>query len=75
MDLSLVRALQFGNTSGERALELRLEAFNLLNHTNFALLDPLRTMVFTKDGLVEDAGRITEAYPARRIQLGLKWVF
>ncbi len=75
VDLSLVRALRLGDSSGERALELRLEAFNLLNHTNFALPDPLRTMVFTKDGPVEDAGRITEAYPARRIQLGLKWVF
>ncbi|GAB4236005.1 MAG: hypothetical protein Kow00109_09390 [Acidobacteriota bacterium] len=75
LDLSLARRFPFGAGGEGKALEVRLEAFNLFNHTNLALPDPRRTMVFTADGVVEDAGRITEAYPARRIQIGLRWVF
>jgi hypothetical protein len=75
LDLSLARRLgaRFGKEG--TSLELRAEAFNLLNHPNLALPDPRRTMVFTQDSVVEDFGRITEAYPGRRIQLGIRLIF
>jgi hypothetical protein len=58
---------------GERRLQLRLEAFNLLNRANFAL--PAR-VVFSATGPVENAGEITDIVgTARQIQLGVKVEF
>jgi hypothetical protein len=58
---------------GRRRLQLRVEAFNLLNRANFAL--PART-VFSAAGPVENAGEITDIVgTARQIQLGVKLEF
>ena len=56
-----------------RRLQIRLEAFNLLNRANFGL--PAST-VFNAAGRVANAGEITStAGAARQIQLGLKFEF
>jgi hypothetical protein len=53
-------------------LQLRLEAFNLLNHTNLALPD---ANIFNSNGTVRGAaGRITStSTTSRQIQLGVKF--
>lgn len=64
LDLALVRSLKF---SEGLTAEVRVEAFNLLNHTNFDL--PQRTAdlpIF---------GRILSAGQARQLQLGLRFSF
>jgi hypothetical protein len=48
-------------------VQFRAEAFNILNHVNFAAPG----QVFG----ASDFGVITAAADARVIQLGLKWVF
>lgn len=56
-----------------RRLQVRLEAFNLLNRANFGL--PAST-VFNAAGRVANAGEITTTVgTARQIQLGLKFEF
>jgi hypothetical protein len=60
---------------GARVLQLRLEAFNLLNRANFAT--PLAS-IFLPGSTVPraDAGRITQtASTSRQVQLGLRLVF
>jgi len=52
---------------GEQRLELRLEAFNLFNATNF---DVPNRIAFTPN-----FGRIFSAGPARQLQLGVKFFF
>ncbi len=67
LDLSLVKALT-GGQDEQRRLELRLEAFNLLNVMNWSA--PATTI-----GL-PDAGRITSlAVPPRDLQFGLRFQF
>ena len=56
-------------------ISLRAEAFNITNHVNFDLPSAARTHVFTQTGVVEDAGRITSAGPARKLQVGLRVSF
>lgn len=75
LDLALRRPFRIPFRGDDSRLELRLEAFNLLNRANLALPDPARTEVFTRDGVREDAGRITQAFPARELQIGLRWIF
>lgn len=77
VDLSLVKNVGMGAT---RHLELRLEAFNLLNRANFAV--PSGRTAFTginADGTPAIAptwGRITSTVTtSRQIQLGAKFVF
>lgn len=64
LDLALVRRLEV--TEGLTA-EVRAEAFNLLNHTNFDL--PQRTAD------LPTFGRILSASQARQLQLGLRFSF
>ena len=69
-DGSLVKNVRLG---GERRLQLRLEAFNILNRANFGL--PQR-IVFDASGRVPNAGEITTTVtPARQFQLGAKIEF
>jgi hypothetical protein len=73
-DANLAR--EFGCGSFDRLrFSLRVEAFNLTNHTNFDLPGGPRSEVFTATGVREDAGRITSAGPARKFQVGLRLSF
>ena len=70
VDLTLEKAVSIG---GSRRVLLRAEAFNVLNRVNFQLPN---TTVFTSAGTVSPtAGRITNALPARQLQVGVKFVF
>jgi hypothetical protein len=64
IDTAVVKDVGLG---GERRLELRLEAFNLFNDTNF---DVPNRIAFTPN-----FGRIFSAGPARQLQLGVKFFF
>lgn len=64
LDMSLFKSWQ----SGERfRWQLRLEAFNVLNHANFGV--PVNDLVSP------NFGRIVEAGPPRVLQIGLKLLF
>jgi hypothetical protein len=52
-----------------------MEAFNLLNHTNFNMPESERMQLFNRTGVREDAGRITSANPGRELQAGIKVQF
>jgi hypothetical protein len=70
-DSSLVKNVGIG---GQRRLQLRLEAFNILNRANFAL--PERIIFDSATTRVATAGEITRTVtPARQFQLGLKFEF
>jgi hypothetical protein len=75
LDFSLIKQIPLSRAGENRRLDIRLELFNALNHTNFNLPAIARTRVFTSTGIREDAGRITTAQPAREIQLGMKLFF
>ncbi|ADV82394.1 TonB-dependent receptor, plug [Terriglobus saanensis SP1PR4] len=64
LDFSLIRAVSFGEG---RALQLRGEVFNALNHTN--LTTPSATYGSST------FGTITSAYAARQLQIGARFVF
>ena len=51
----------------ERRVEARIEAFNLFNRTNFQSANGNRSS--------NAFGTITSTYPARQIQLGVKFYF
>jgi hypothetical protein len=72
IDAVLERSIRLG---GDRALQLRVEAFNLTNRVNLAL--PSSTNLFAANGsYLEDAGRITStSTSARQVQLGVKFVW
>jgi hypothetical protein len=58
---------------GRRRLQIRLEAFNILNRANFSL--PANT-VFNSAGRVDNAGEITDTVgTARQFQIGAKFEF
>lgn len=64
LDTVLSRTFGFG---GSRDLQLRFEAFNLLNHTNF--------LIPNRNADSPDFGKIFQAAAARQLQLGVKFTF
>ena len=64
IDLAVAKHIGLGE---KRSLELRMEAFNLFNNTNFDL--PNR-FAFTPN-----FGKIFSAGPARQVQFGIKFLF
>lgn len=64
IDLAVVKHVGLGE---ERSIELRMEAFNLFNNTNFDL--PNR-FAFTPN-----FGKIFSAGPARQVQFGIRFLF
>ena len=74
LDVVVERSIRLG-AGGDRALQLRLEAFNLTNRVNLAL--PSSVSLFDARGnYLEDAGRITgTSTSARQVQLGVKVVW
>ena len=63
-DMTLMKNIRFGETT---RLQLRGEAFNVFNHTNFRLIDTgLTSTTF---------GRVTATRDPRVIQLGVKFYF
>ncbi len=75
VDFNAVKEVPLSRFGERTRLQVRVAAFNLLNHTNFDLPDQNRATVFTSSGTVEDAGRITHAQPSREIQLGVRITF
>jgi outer membrane receptor protein involved in Fe transport len=72
-DLSLIKSLNF---AGQQTLQVRLEAFNVLNRANFAV--PSGRIAFTNAAgdVAPNWGRITTTVTtARQIQLGVKYLF
>jgi hypothetical protein len=65
MDLGLQKSFDVGSRG--KQIELRLEAFNVLNKTNFRAPEGNRSLA--------SFGTITSTYDPRQIQLGLKFVF
>jgi hypothetical protein len=72
-DLSLIKAIKLQSA---RTLQVRIEAFNLLNRANFAV--PSGRIAFTNAAgdVAPNWGRITSTVTtARQIQLGVKYLF
>ncbi len=65
MDLGLHKS--FGLPGDQKRIEARIEAFNLLNRTNFQSANGNRSS--------SAFGTITSAFPARQMQLGVKFYF
>jgi hypothetical protein len=65
MDLGLHKS--FARPGDQRRIEARIEAFNLLNRTNFQSANGNRS--------ASAFGTITSTYPARQLQLGVKFYF
>jgi len=75
-DLGLHKAFPLWRESTK--LEFRMEAFNLLNRTNFQVPDTNASNIRIVNGLPAAGGsygRITTAFPARQIQFALKLLF
>ncbi len=64
LDVVFSRYVQLG---GPRNMQIRLETFNLLNHTNF--------LIPNRNADSPDFGQIFQAAPGRQVQLGLKFSF
>ncbi len=72
-DLSLIKGFTL---APKQTLQLRLEAFNFLNRSNFAI--PSGRIAFTNAAgdVAPNWGRITSTVTtARQVQLGLKYLF
>lgn len=70
VDASLFKNIEIGDGS---KLQVRFEAYNLLNRTNFGL--PAAT-VFNASGRVDDAGEITTTVgTSRQMQVGVRFEF
>ncbi|MBK9169043.1 MAG: TonB-dependent receptor [Bryobacterales bacterium] len=72
LDFALAKRIPLRVFGDGASLDFRFEAFNALNRTNFDLPTVERMAIFDRDGLREDAGRITRAGQARELQFGLK---
>lgn len=74
LDMVLERSIRLG---GERALQLRVEGFNLTNRVNLSLPTGAATNLFAANGsYLAGAGRITStSTSARQIQLGARFVW
>ena len=79
VDMSFVRRIRVASTAN---LNLRLEAFNVLNHTNFQLDPagattqlPVQVVNGQAQFVAPNFGLITSALPARRMQLVLRLDF
>lgn len=74
LDVVLERSIRIG---GERALQLRVEGFNLTNRVNLGLPTGAATNLFAANGsYLAGAGRITQtSTSARQIQLGARFVW
>jgi len=71
MDLSITKRFRI---TERISAQFRTEAFNIVNHANFAI--PVQRTVFTSTGPSGSAGRITTtATSARQLQLGLRLMF
>lgn len=75
VDFALVKRVGLPRLGDSGSLDLRFEAFNLFNRTNFDLPTVDRMAIFNEDGVSEDAGRITSAGRGRELQFGLKLRF
>jgi hypothetical protein len=77
LDFTLAKTTALGFLGESGKLEFRAEAFNLINHANFAI--PNRTVfaaVANVEAPLANAGKITStATPSRQIQFGLKILF
>jgi hypothetical protein len=65
LDLGLHKS--FALPGGEKRIEARVEAFNAFNHTNFNTVNANRSNA--------NFGTITSTFPARQLQLGVKFYF
>ena len=65
LDLGLHKS--FALPGDQKRIEARVEAFNVLNHTNFQTANGNRSS--------SAFGTITSAFPARQLQLGVKFYF
>jgi hypothetical protein len=65
LDLGLHKS--FGLPGDQKRIEARIEAFNLLNRTNFQSANGNRSS--------SAFGTITSTYVARQLQLGVKFYF
>jgi len=65
LDLGLHKSI--GLQGDSKRIEARIEAFNLFNHTNFQTPNGNRS--------TPSFGTITSAFPARQLQLGVKFYF
>jgi hypothetical protein len=65
LDLGLHKS--FGMQGDQKRIEARIEAFNVFNHTNFQTANGNRSS--------SAFGTITSAFPARQLQLGVKFYF
>ena len=74
LDVALTKTAAWAAGGGTRRVEIRLEAFNLLNRANFGVPE-LRAFAGTRDGepVLATLGRISSTVTsARQIQLGVR---
>jgi hypothetical protein len=77
LDVALARDFVVREISEGFTVQFRAEAFNILNHANFGLPNNSVFVSGTNGGgsLNPNAGQITNASPARQLQLALKLIF
>jgi hypothetical protein len=74
-DLSLKKSIPLGGKEGQH-VEFRAEAFNLLNHSNFAIPANTQVLNATTRSYVAGAGKITKTVTSsRQLQFSIKVTF